>query len=74
MPSMPSLLGAQGNVCSRFRPVLYCAICRVQPAKFVAKLRKLRPVDSKKMLLLKTDMGAGHFSVTGRFERLKEVS
>ncbi|GFR48589.1 hypothetical protein Agub_g10492, partial [Astrephomene gubernaculifera] len=26
------------------------------------------------LLLLKTDMGAGHFSVTGRFERLKEVS
>ncbi len=37
----------------------------------MAKLRELKTDD--KLLLLKTEMGAGHFSVTGRFERLKEV-
>ena len=31
-------------------------------------------VDGQRMLLLKMDLGAGHFSVTGRFERLKEVA
>jgi len=31
-------------------------------------------VGGQRMLLLKMDMGAGHFSVTGRFERLKEVA
>ncbi|GLC51718.1 hypothetical protein PLESTB_000532400 [Pleodorina starrii] len=43
-----------------------------EPAKFVAKLREHK-TDSR-LLLLKTEMGAGHFSVTGRFERLKEVA
>lgn len=37
----------------------------------MAKLREYR-TDPSKLLLLKCDMGAGHFSVTGRFERLKE--
>jgi hypothetical protein len=32
-----------------------------------------RAQTNDNMLLLKTEMGAGHFSVTGRFERLKEV-
>lgn len=35
-----------------------------EPAKLVAKLRELK-TDSN-LLLLKTEMGAGHFSVTGR--------
>jgi len=43
-----------------------------EPAKFVAKLRELS--NPKNMLLLKMEMGAGHFSVTGRFERLKEIA
>ncbi|GBF88888.1 oligopeptidase B [Raphidocelis subcapitata] len=43
-----------------------------EPAKWVAKLRSLK-TDSN-LLLLKTELGAGHFSVTGRFERLKEVA
>lgn len=42
-----------------------------EPAKLVAKLREHKTDD--RLLLLKTEMGAGHFSVTGRFERLKEV-
>jgi oligopeptidase B len=37
----------------------------------VAKLREYR-TDPSKLLLLKCDMGAGHFSVTGRFARLQE--
>ncbi|GBF90424.1 prolyl endopeptidase-like [Raphidocelis subcapitata] len=41
-----------------------------EPAKWVAKLRSLKTDDS--VLLLKTELGAGHFSVTGRFDRLKE--
>jgi oligopeptidase B len=35
-----------------------------EPAKLVARLRELK-TDSN-LLLLKTEMGAGHFSVTGR--------
>lgn len=57
-----------------------------EPAKLVARLREAslpapasksaagdQPGLAQRLLLLKTDMGAGHFSVTGRFERLKEV-
>ncbi|KAG2483154.1 hypothetical protein HYH03_017946 [Edaphochlamys debaryana] len=43
-----------------------------EPAKLVAKLRELK--TDARLLLLKTEMGAGHFSVTGRFERLKEIA
>lgn len=35
-----------------------------EPAKLVAKLRELKTDNN--LLLLKTEMGAGHFSVTGR--------
>lgn len=42
-----------------------------EPAKFVAKLRSARTNPSK-LLLFKCDMGAGHFSQSGRFDRLKE--
>eukprot|EP00879_Flechtneria_rotunda_P031341 GHRR01034226.1.p1 GENE.GHRR01034226.1~~GHRR01034226.1.p1 ORF type:complete len:476 (+),score=159.51 GHRR01034226.1:242-1669(+) len=43
-----------------------------EPAKFVARLRELK--TNNKLLLLKTELSAGHFSVTGRFERLKETA
>lgn len=43
-----------------------------EPAKFVAKVRELRTNSS--LLLLKVDMGAGHFSQSGRFDRLKELA
>lgn len=36
-----------------------------EPAKFVAKLREMKTDDN--LLLLKCDMGAGHFSKSGRF-------
>eukprot|EP00892_Ulva_mutabilis_P011782 jgi/Ulvmu1/8977/UM005_0068.1 len=41
-----------------------------EPSKWVAKLR-LNKTDEN-MLLFKCDMGAGHFSQTGRFDILKE--
>ena len=43
-----------------------------EPAKYVAKLRDLKINDS--MLLLKCDLGAGHFSQSGRFDQLKDVA
>ncbi|KAJ7294688.1 hypothetical protein O6H91_Y239800 [Diphasiastrum complanatum] len=43
-----------------------------EPAKFVAKLREFKTDDN--LLLLKCDMGAGHFSKSGRFDKLKEVA
>ena len=42
-----------------------------EPAKWTAKLRDLKTDDN--MLLLKTNMGAGHGGASGRYERLKEV-
>jgi oligopeptidase B len=48
-----------------------------EPAKWVAKLRALktdlRMTDSN-ILLLKTDMGSGHFGPSGRYEGIKEVA
>jgi oligopeptidase B len=41
-----------------------------EPAKWVAKLRELKTDD--KMLILKTDMSAGHSGKTGRFRRLED--
>ncbi|KAL9265758.1 Protease 2-like protein [Drosera capensis] len=41
-----------------------------EPAKFVAKLRQLKTDDN--LLLFKCDIGAGHFSKSGRFEKLQE--
>ena len=43
-----------------------------EPAKFIAKLRDLK--KGNELALLKMDLGAGHFSVTGRFDRLKETA
>ncbi|CAI9097067.1 OLC1v1033369C3 [Oldenlandia corymbosa var. corymbosa] len=41
-----------------------------EPAKFVAKLRELKTNDN--LLLFKCELGAGHFSKSGRFEKLQE--
>ena len=41
-----------------------------EPAKWVAKLRDLK--TDHNLLLLKTDMNAGHGGASGRFESLKE--
>jgi oligopeptidase B len=41
-----------------------------EPAKWVAKLRASKTDDN--LLLLKTEMGAGHFSVTGRWVAMGE--
>ncbi len=43
-----------------------------EPAKWVAKLRELKTDDN--ILLLKTNMDAGHGGASGRFEALKEVA
>jgi oligopeptidase B len=43
-----------------------------EPAKWTAKLRDMK-TDSND-LLLKTIMGAGHFSSSGRFDYLKDVA
>ena len=43
-----------------------------EPAKWVAKQRKLK--HQNRILLLKTNMGAGHGGDSGRFDQLKEVA
>ena len=43
-----------------------------EPAKWVAKLRALKRNDN--LVLLKTNMEAGHGGASGRFDRLKEVA
>ena len=43
-----------------------------EPAKWVAKLRELKTDDN--VLLLKTNMGAGHGGRSGRFEGLRETA
>jgi oligopeptidase B len=43
-----------------------------EPAKWVAKLRGLR--TSTRPLLLKTNMGSGHFGASGRYEHLTETA
>ena len=41
-----------------------------EPAKWVARLRELKTDDNT--LVLKTNMGAGHFGASGRFNQLRE--
>lgn len=41
-----------------------------EPAKWVARLRALKTDDNT--LVLKTNMGAGHFGVSGRYNQLRE--
>lgn len=43
-----------------------------EPAKWVARLRATKTDDHT--LVLKTNMGAGHFGASGRFNRLKELA
>ena len=43
-----------------------------EPAKWIAKLRAMR--TNKNLLLLDTNMDAGHGGASGRFEALKEVA
>jgi oligopeptidase B len=43
-----------------------------EPAKYTAKLRTLK--TDKNVLLLKTNMAAGHGGASGRYEHLKEIA
>jgi oligopeptidase B len=43
-----------------------------EPAKWVARLRALK--TDQNILLLRTNMEAGHGGASGRFERLREVA
>ncbi|MFN0218060.1 MAG: S9 family peptidase [Hyphomicrobium sp.] len=43
-----------------------------EPAKWIAKLRALNTSDN--LLLLKTNMGAGHGGASGRFDSLKDTA
>ncbi|MEQ1883807.1 MAG: S9 family peptidase [Bryobacteraceae bacterium] len=43
-----------------------------EPAKWTAKLRRMKTDDN--ILLLKTNMGSGHFGASGRYEHLKETA
>jgi protease II len=54
----------------------YDIYCRKQgslePAKWTARLRTLKTDNN--WLLLKTHMGAGHFSASGRYDYLKDIA
>lgn len=43
-----------------------------EPAKFVARLREVKTDDN--LVVLKTNMAAGHGGASGRFDQLKEVA
>jgi oligopeptidase B len=43
-----------------------------EPTKWVARLNELRTNDN--LLLLKTNMGAGHFGKSGRYDALRETA
>ncbi|MCB1044691.1 MAG: S9 family peptidase [Acidobacteria bacterium] len=43
-----------------------------EPAKWVARIRELQTND--KPILLKTELGAGHYGATGRYDALHEIA
>ena len=43
-----------------------------EPAKWTAKLRAMKTDDN--LLILKTNMGAGHGGASGRYDRLKQTA
>ena len=43
-----------------------------EPAKWVARLREMNQGNSE--ILLKVNMGSGHFGASGRYDRLKEIA
>jgi oligopeptidase B len=43
-----------------------------EPAKYVARLRTLKTDDN--LLLLETNMSAGHGGASGRYDYLKEIA
>jgi oligopeptidase B len=43
-----------------------------EPAKWIAKLRTLNQSD--RPVLLKVNMGSGHFGASGRYEYLRETA
>jgi oligopeptidase B len=45
-----------------------------EPAKYVAKLRTLKPADDPSPLMLKTNMAAGHGGASGRYDFLHDVA
>lgn len=45
-----------------------------EPAKYIAKLRTLKAADDTNVLLLHTNMEAGHGGASGRYDYLKEVA
>jgi oligopeptidase B len=62
----------------RFPPMLVTAglndprVSYWEPAKWVARLREKKRDNN--LLLLKTNLGAGHFGASGRYDRLKETA
>ncbi len=48
------------------------AVMYWEPAKYVAKLRTLKTDDN--LILLETNMSAGHGGASGRYDYLKEIA
>jgi oligopeptidase B len=62
--SYPAILALAGLTDPR---VLYW-----EPAKWIARLRRLRTDDN--LIVFRTHLDAGHTGAAGRFDRLKEVA
>ncbi|MCU1307212.1 MAG: peptidase family [Acidobacteriaceae bacterium] len=45
-----------------------------EPAKYVAKMRTLKPATDTHPLMLKTNMAAGHGGASGRYDYLHDVA